>query len=422
MDMKKKLSIHHYSLAMLLSLYLAQGLPVGFMTQALPTLLRHYGVSLTQIGVSGLLMLPWAIKFLWAPCVDRYGWHRLGHYRSWIILTQISTVFCLLILAFLPVENLGDLSALWGLFAVLLLMNFLCATQDIATDGLAVNLLKNGAVHWGNTFQVMGSRLGFILGGGAVLYSIDLLSWKITFLALAVGVGLNSVMILFYSEPKFAHGLERPVDADNIKKNLKKAYGYLWVNKELRLWLLVVATYKIADGFAGPILKPMMVDAGLSLTQIGLYVTMFGAGCAVIGALSAGWLIKYFSLQRMFIVFSIFQTLTLIYYVVLAELYERNISFDAYHFYIANAIEELFAAMTLVAMLSLIMKHARSEFAGTDFTVQVALMTIVGGGLYTLSGIMADYIGYSLVLYTAIFSAFVGLFVRIYWAYMKKIY
>lgn len=423
--MKHNRSVTNYSLAMLLSLYLAQGLPVGFMTQALPTLLRHYGVSLTQIGVSGLLMLPWALKFLWSPYVDRYGSSRFGHFRSWILCTQGLTVLCLLVLAFLPIEHLGEISTLWGMFIVLFVMNTLCATQDIATDGLAVHTLKMGAVHWGNTFQVMGSRLGFIFGGGVVLYAIDLLSWQITFLGLAIAVLLNSGLILFYKEPKFIEKkqkLEVSAPKTTFLYRIKQIYGHLWATVELRIWLLVIVTYKLADGIAGPILKPMMVDMGLSLSQIGIYVTMYGAGCAVIGALLAGWLIKKFSLKHMFILFSVCQTLTFVYYIFLAEQLQDGHMIAPHHVYIANALEELFAAMGLVAMLSLIMQHARQQFAATDFTVQVALMSSIGGSIYLLGGIFADYMGYALVLYLVFFISFLCLLPKIYWAYMKKIY
>lgn len=425
--MMKNSKIQNYSLAMLLTLYLAQGLPTGFMTQALPALLRHYGVSLTQISISGLLMMPWAIKFLWAPYVDRYGSSRFGHYRSWILLTQTLTIFCLILLAFLPINQLGEISTLWGMFIVLFVMNTLCATQDIATDGLAVNILKNGAVQWGNTFQVIGSRLGFILGGGAVLYFIDLLSWKTTFLLLAVGVMLNSLLIFFYREPDFGRKphLQKPLQKKpkySILQRLKKVYGHLWASKELKVWLCVVFSYKLADGISGPILKPMMIDTGLSLSQIGVYVTIFGAMCAVVGALLAGWLIKLFSLKTMFLVFSFLQILSFVYYIILAEMFQRKVIFADHHFYIANALEELFAAMSLVAMLSLIMQHCRQQFAATDFTLQVALMSIIGGVLYMFGGIFADYVGYALVLYLSLFIAFGSFLIRMYWANMKKIY
>ncbi|PWF32348.1 MFS transporter, partial [Yersinia pestis] len=70
-------------------------------------------------------------------------------------------------LSFLPIQALNQPLYLALFFITLLLMNGIGATQDIATDALAVNILKNEQQHWGNTFQVIGSRLGFIVGGGA---------------------------------------------------------------------------------------------------------------------------------------------------------------------------------------------------------------------------------------------------------------
>ena len=91
-----------HSYLLLFSLYWAQGLPVGFMTHALPVILRAQGVSLAHIGGFGLLMAPWALKVLWAPLIDRFGYGKLGHYRSWIIPTQILTIMILIVLSFYP--------------------------------------------------------------------------------------------------------------------------------------------------------------------------------------------------------------------------------------------------------------------------------------------------------------------------------
>lgn len=60
-------------LALLTSLYLCQGLPYGFFTQALPVVMRKEGISLQLFGLTSLLALPWTLKFLWAPLVDNYG-------------------------------------------------------------------------------------------------------------------------------------------------------------------------------------------------------------------------------------------------------------------------------------------------------------------------------------------------------------
>ncbi|MEO9281232.1 MFS transporter [Acinetobacter sp. WA-87] len=379
---------------LLFSLYWAQGLPVGFMTHALPVILRAQGVSLAHIGGFGLLMLPWSIKIFWAPWVDRHAISRLGHYRSWILPTQLLTVAVLCVLSFFPIQALDQPLYLFIFFIALLFMNLTGATQDIATDALAVNLLQHDQQHWGNTFQVVGSRLGFIVGGGAVLWCLDWLSWQPTFLLLAALVFVNTLPVLLFKEPVHSsHSTNEPSQLNLVTK-IKAYLSYFSQNKELRSWLMVLITFKVADGLAGPLLKPLMVDMGLSFTQIGVYITMLGAVAALVGAFIAGWVLKHFSRPTTLISFSILKIMSLGAYVYLAYAHEQKIKINAWLIYTINALEDAFAAMLLVVMLTLVMHYSRKNYAGTDFTFQVSVMATVSGGLYTLSGVIGDVLGY----------------------------
>lgn len=391
---------------LLFSLYWAQGLPVGFMTHALPVILRAEGVSLAHIGGFGLLMLPWSIKIFWAPWVDRYGKKSQGHYRSWIIPLQWLSVAVLIGLSFLPIQALNQPLYLALFFITLLLMNGIGATQDIATDALAVNILKNEQQHWGNTFQVIGSRLGFIVGGGAILWLLDLLQWQATFLLLAALVFLNTLPILLFREPQHSI-IITPSNKGPVLSNIKTYFQYFWSNITLARWLLVLLTFKVADGLSGPLLKPLMVDLGLSFTQIGVYVTMLGAGAALIGAGLAGYCLKFFSRRYCLMSFSVLKILTLIAYAWLAAQYEAQLKVENWLIYTINAVEDMISAMLLVVMLTLVMQYSRKHLAGTDFTFQVALMATVSGGLYSLTGIFGDALGYqnylNLIVIVAIF-------------------
>ncbi|MBO8209919.1 MFS transporter [Acinetobacter nosocomialis] len=379
---------------LLFSLYWAQGLPVGFMTHALPVILRAQGESLAHIGGFGLLMLPWSIKIFWAPWVDRHAISHLGHYRSWILPTQLLTVAVLCILSFFPIQALDQPLYLFIFFIALLFMNSTGATQDIATDALAVNLLQHDQQHWGNTFQVVGSRLGFIVGGGAVLWCLDWLSWQPTFLLLAALVFINTLPVLLFKEPPHASHSDNQSSQPNLLIKIKSYLSYFSQNKELRSWLMVLITFKVADGLAGPLLKPLMVDMGLSFTQIGVYITMLGAVAALVGAFIAGWVLKYFSRPATLISFLILKIMSLGAYVYLAYAYEQKIKINTWLIYSVNALEDAFAAMLLVVMLTLVMHYSRKNYAGTDFTFQVSIMATVSGGLYTLSGIIGDVLGY----------------------------
>ncbi|MDR7015833.1 MFS transporter [Acinetobacter sp. 3657] len=380
---------------LLFSLYWAQGLPVGFMTHALPVILRAQGVSLAHIGGFGLLMLPWAIKIFWAPFVDRIGLSRLGQYRSWIIPTQLCSVIILIILSFFPIQSLDQPSYLLIFFALLFLMNLTGATQDIATDALAVNLLKSDQQHWGNTFQVIGSRLGFIVGGGAVLWGLDWLHWQATFLTLAGLVFLNTLPVLFFQEPIHSSKQNNPdAVATSVIQAIKNYLNYFKSSAELKAWLIILVSFKVADGLSGPLLKPLMVDMGLSFSQIGVYITMFGAVAALIGAGLAGVLLRSVSRPSALIFFSVLKISSLIGYVFLAFAYEQQYQLSPVWLYAVNAFEDACSAMLLVVMLTLIMQYSRKAFAGTDFTFQVSIMATVSGSLYMVSGVLGDLFGY----------------------------
>lgn len=385
---------------LLFSLYWAQGLPVGFMTHALPVILRAEGVSLSQIGGFGLLMLPWSIKVFWAPLIDRQGSQRHGHYRSWIIPMQLASIMSVIILSFLPIHSLNEPIYLLALFVTLLSMNLFGATQDVATDGLAVHLLQQNKIHWGNTMQVVGSRLGFIVGGGAMLWALDQWTWQSTFLMLAGCIFLNSLAIFFFREPIHQHtvSLMEGRISQSFGQKIRHYLAYFTHTPSLALWLSVLLTCKIADGLSGPVLKPLMVDLGLSFSQIGIYITMFGAGAALFGAGVAGLSLKWLSRGQALLFFACLKVFSLMGYVWLAFQYEAQRKIDDQIIYIINAFEDFVSAMLLVVILTLVMHYSRKAMASTDFTFQVALMATVSGALYLVSGVFADYLGYATYL------------------------
>lgn len=429
-------SLPIYQVGLLLSLYLAQGLPVGFLTQALPAILRQNHVSLAAIGGFGLLMAPWALKFLWAPVVDRYFSAHWGQSRSWIIPTQFVTVVLLLLIALLEPIQLSSPLLLLGFFGVLFLINLMGATQDIATDALAVRLLQQQQQHWGNAIQVAGSRLGFIFGGGAVLMLLDVWSWPVAFVVLALLVLLNTIPIWRFKEPVFNPSLwsappvqvsvvqndlipisPTPIHPDPSSQNqsnsalinpvlgstvqrwtkfFNEEFAYFWHNREMRAWLLVLLSFKLGDSLSGAMVKPMMVDMGFRLADIGLMASMLGSLAALTGAIVAAWLMRRMARSTALWGFNLFQVLSLMLYAALAWQYEHGKMVVAWQVYTVNAIEHLAGAMALVAMLTLIMDYSRKQQAGSDFTFQVSVLAVVGGGVHLVSGILADYWGYSI--------------------------
>jgi len=124
-------------LALLGLLYFCQGLPGGFLAVALPVILRERGLSMAEIGLASLLSLPWMLKVLWAPLVDRWWWPRIGRRRSWMIPAQLGMLGCTLALAAFEPED-----GLYPIVVLFLALNVFAATQDIPVDGYAVDVLR----------------------------------------------------------------------------------------------------------------------------------------------------------------------------------------------------------------------------------------------------------------------------------------
>ncbi len=178
------------------SLYVSQAIPLGFFVVAMPGILRSYGVGLEQVGLVGALAFPWLIKFLWAPLVDGVGSCRAGHYRSWILPLQTLSVLAVAALSLADLRQ--GLAALFFIGAAFMLCS---ATQDIATDGLAVRVFGSHERGPANGIQVGGYYLGQILGGGAVLVLFHRLGWTPAVLAMAGFLALPLIPALRFREP-----------------------------------------------------------------------------------------------------------------------------------------------------------------------------------------------------------------------------
>jgi PAT family beta-lactamase induction signal transducer AmpG len=272
-----------FKLGLLSCLYFSQGLPFGFLSQALPALLRHYGVDLEKIGLVSLVAIPWALKFLWAPYVDHYGSRRFGKRKSWILPMQLGFMVCLLLLGSLNPDSFNG-SGFYMLMLLLFIANLVAATQDIATDGLAVSSLHPRERGLANGVQVGGYRVGMLFGGGVVLILLAHLGWFSTFAVLAAMILLVSIPVWLFQEDA-GHAKEqhdRPANVIKLAVQFLRQPG-MWA------WVVVLVFYKTGDSFGSAMAKPLLIDIGLTLEQVGWISGGIGIGAGIVGALFGGW-------------------------------------------------------------------------------------------------------------------------------------
>lgn len=369
-------------LGLLTSLYLSQGLPFGFFTQALPVLLRKQGLSLPAIGLTHLLALPWALKFLWAPVMDRYGSERLGRRRGYILPLQFLSAALLLGLA-LPE---GTVSVTTLLVAVLL-VNLLAATQDVATDGLAVDLLEPRELGWGNGIQVAGYRVGMILGGGLMLIIFDELGWRPTLLSLGALLLVATVPVALFREPPSP---ARQSEGVGMGRWLREALLY-WVHRPgAGVWFILLVLFKAGENLATGMLRTFLVDVGLGLSQVGLILGFVGFTTGLLGALAGGALVNRLGQRRALLVFGTLQAGAVLLYALAAR---GAASFSLLLF--VCGVEHLTSGMATAALFTVMMDICRPEHAASDYTVQASLVVMATGGAAAVSGFSAQALGYA---------------------------
>ncbi|KAG0367696.1 hypothetical protein BGZ54_003448 [Gamsiella multidivaricata] len=152
-----------WNFALLVVLYLLQGVPVGLTFGSIPFLLKAK-LSYSQIGIFSLAHYPYSMKFLWSPIVDAIYNKGFGRRKSWIVPIQLMTGLMFLWLGtkiegWMAQEHI----AVGTLTVVFFMLIFFCATQDIAVDGWALTLLSKENLSYASTAQTIGLNTGYFL-------------------------------------------------------------------------------------------------------------------------------------------------------------------------------------------------------------------------------------------------------------------
>ena len=357
-------------LALLATLYFSQGLPFGFFLQALPVMLRAQGVSLEAIGLSSLLALPWALKFAWAPWIDR-----APSLRRVIVTLQLAATALLVCLAFV------DGSSLAWLCAGVLLTNLLAATQDIATDGLAVQLLDESERGLGNGVQVAGYRVGMIVGGGLLLVIFADLGWTASFLLMGALLLLATLPIAFSAEALPPRAVA-PKDA-SLTAFLRSPGA--------PRWLCLIALYKAGDAAAGGMLRPWLVDIGFELDELGWLLGTAGFSSGLAGALIGGLGTHSLGRRRALVVFGLAEAIALGLHAAAALAPEEHLRLAASA---VCLVEHFTGGLATVALFTAMMDRCRVEHGATDYTLQASVVVAATGTAAALSGYSASHLGY----------------------------
>ena len=383
------------SLSVVIVLYLAHALPLYFYNVALPAILRHQGVDLRWIGMLSLLYIPWAFKFFWAPLIDRIYIKKLGKRKTWLLFTQIALVLGVLVLAFTQFSYGLTVFVVVGLW-----ISTFAATQDIAIDGYTVETFSESEYRLGSMAQSIGVALGSMLGGAVTLWLYQYYGWETALICLAAMTALTMFAIFQIKEKTDEHIAKQP-------PSLIRAFK----RPEILWSLALIFSYRIVEAPAMAMLTPMLIDQKWSLAQIGVLMSVLGAGVGLLAAISAAFLLKKVEATQLLIWAGWSRTILyglLGFAILLGWLNHWHLLLGV--FVIA------FLAIRYIAMTSLyayFMQNSSKQQAGTDFTILVCfelLIYFIGGAS---SGFLAKALGYGQFYIVLTIASFISILLSI---------
>lgn len=365
------------SLSVVVVLYLAHALPLYFYNVALPAILRHQGVDLRWIGMLSLLYIPWAFKFFWAPLIDRFYLKKLGKRKTWLLFTQIALVLGVVALALTQFDYGLGVFVIVGLW-----ISTFAATQDIAIDGYTVETFSESEYRLGSMAQSIGVALGSMVGGAATLWLYELYGWQTALISLAAMTALTMLAIFQIKEKS------------NVEKISKQPPSLIRAFKRPEmLWALaLIVCYRIVEAPAMAMLNPMLIDQKWSLSQIGVLMSVIGAGIGLLAAVSAAFLLKKIAATQLLIWAGWARSLVYALLGVAVLLSWLN----QWHLLLGGFVIVILAIryIAMTALYAHFMQTSSKEQAGTDFTILVCfelLVYFIGGAV---SGFLAKAFGY----------------------------
>lgn len=369
-------------------LYVTQGMPMGLAFMALPAMLRSLGYSTEAIGMTGIVILPWALKFLWAPMVDRTRDGCLGRRQSWIVPAQILTVAVYAILAIAAGSN----TSLPIMLAILMLANLASATQDIATDGWAIELLRSPDLAWANGLQIGGFSLGTLIGGSATLLLFDHGGWMPALGLLAVITALSIVPVLLMPRSSTQVQDVASTDRPSLKKMLRRENAFFILS--------IAGLFYFANALSSAMVGPFLIDSGLSLADVGLVTGASVAVTLLVSSLAGSALCRWFGPVRVAIVAGgIAAAALLLWWLLALQPHVALLMVLSVKFAIGMA-----SGVSYVAFFTIFMQWASPKQAGTDFTILQCteswtniLAAIIAGQLASLLGFAGHFLASSLV-------------------------
>ena len=363
-------------MAAILLLGVASGLPYALMDDAFRGWMTKAQLDLRTIGWFSLVSLPYSLKFLWSPFLDRFAPPHLGRRRGWIVIGQLGLMVALASLAVQmsaiaqgpsPTPTL----VLQGVALIALVITFLSATQDIAIDAYRTDVLEEREMGAGAATYVLGYRIAILMTGAMAFILADRITWPWVYGIMAGLMGLGVLISLWAPEP---------IRAVHPPDSLEQAVVLPFVEFFNRMGgqraiavLLFILLYKLGDNLTAKMAIPFLGDQGLGFsdTDIGAIRQGLGLVATIVGTLAGGAALSQLGINRSLWIFGGLQALSNLGYLILAIVGKNYLVMV-----LAINVENFCAGLGTAGFVGFLMSLCNPRFSATQFALLSSLMAV----------------------------------------------
>jgi PAT family beta-lactamase induction signal transducer AmpG len=369
-------------MATLLALGFSSGLPFYLTSKTLQAWMTTAKVDLATIGFFSLVTLPYSLKFVWAPVMDRYVPPFLGRRRGWVFITQV-----LLLLAIAAMSLHDPRTGLKMLAINAIAIAFFSASQDISLDAYRTDVLQDREMGAGAAVFVMGYRVAMITTGALAFFLADRIPWPMVYLALSSLMLIGIATTFVAAEPVLKDAPPRTL-VEAVVLPFADFFQRAGVLRALLVLLFIVA-YKYSDSLAGSMTTPFLLQAGFSQSEVGAVFLGIGVVATILGVVAAGAAIGKWGINRSLWIFVVFQGLSNLTY------YGLSLSGKNHTFMVAAVVTENFGlGLVTGAMTAYLMSMCNRRFTATQFALLSSLMAASRDILVAPAGKIAESLGW----------------------------
>src|SRR5262245_37669677 len=358
----------------------SSGLPLGLVSIAIPDWMRSIGLDIRLVGLITLAQAPWAFKMLWSPLMDRYTPPWLGRRRGWAAIAQVALF--LLTLALAGVGHHPDTP--WVVAAFAFAIAFASASQDIAIDAYAVEVLRPEEQGVAVGARIALYRAALFVSGGLSITLAARWSWPAVNVALACLYLVALVLTWQAPEPETV----QPAPTSLRRAVWEPFLGFLTRHRALEI-LAFVVFYKLADQLASALTRPFLNDMGYDAFDRGAALATVGLAATLLGTFVGGLCTTVVGLGNALWLFGFLQIFSNLGYVLLA-----SSGVNRPLMYGATGFENLTSGMGTGAFSVLLLRMTQKRFSATQYALFSSLFGLPRLIAGPVSGLLVDALGW----------------------------